>query len=223
MDIDFAVLWHYRLVFAEGFATTVLVCGAGTALALAGGLVVGIARLSPNPALSGVALAYVEISRNLPFMVLLFLMFFGLPVLGAHLPAYLIGAVALALYGSAYFGEIYRAAILSVPRGQWDAAEALGMTRWRILRSVVLPQAMGFFIPPATNQAIMLLKESAVLSVITVVELTMAGHVVTGYTYRPIEIFVLVAVLYWTLTALIARAGRLLEARTERHLQKVQL
>jgi len=223
MDLDFATLWNHRLIFAEGFATTVLVCAAGTALALAGGLVLGIARLSRHPALSGAAIGYVEVSRNLPFMVLLFLMFFGLPVLGAHLPAYLIGTLALALYGSAYFGEIYRAAILSVPRGQWDSAEALGMIRWRILRSVVLPQAMGFFIPPATNQAIMLLKESAVLSVITVVELTMAGHVVTGYTYRPIEIFVLIAILYWALTALVARAGRLLEARAERHLQKVQL
>ncbi len=223
MDIDFSVLWNYRLVFAEGFATTVLVCGAGTVLALSGGLVVGIARLSRNAALSAAALAYVEISRNLPFMVLLFLMFFGLPVLGAHLPAYFIGTSALALYGSAYFGEIYRAAILSVPRGQWDAAQALGMTRWRILHLVVLPQAMGFFIPPATNQAIMLLKESAVLSVITVVELTMAGHVVTGYTYRPIEIFVLIAILYWTLTALVARAGRVLETRAGRHVQRVRL
>src|SRR5262245_18966664 len=222
MQADLASLLDYPLIFAEGFAMPVLVCVAGTVLALAGGLVVGVGRLSRNAAISGPALIYVEISRNLPFMVLLFLMFFGLPALGLHLPAYLIGTLALALYGSAYFGEIYRAAIVSVPRGQWDAAEALGMARWRILRSVVLPQAMGFFIPPATNQAIMLLKESAVLSTITVIELTMAGHVVTGYTYRPIGIFVLIAILYWTLTALVARAGRHLEARAERYQQKVQ-
>jgi polar amino acid transport system permease protein len=220
MRLELTVLSDYWGIFAHGLIVTIAVCVAGNALALLIGLFLGVGRLSRRVMIRGASLAYVEISRNLPFMVILYLAFFGFPVLGIELPAYIIGVACLAFYGSAYFAEIFRAAIQSIPDGQWDAAKSLGFSRWRTLRHIVLPQAMAFLIPPATNQVIMLLKESAVLSTITVVELTMAGQVVFGYTYRPIEIFVLVATLYWLLTTALAHAGAKLEALAGRHLQR---
>jgi polar amino acid transport system permease protein len=193
----------------------VIVVATSVIVALAVGLLVALGRLSARPIYAVPARVFIELPRNLPFMVLLYLLFFGLPGFGIQLPAYQVGIVALSLYGAAYYAEVFRAAIRSVPKHQWEAARALGLSHARTLRFVIIPQMMGFFIPPATNQAIMLLKESAVLSTITVLDITMAAQVVQGYTYRPLEVYLLIALLYWALTAVMARVGRALELRLQ--------
>lgn len=157
-------------------------------------------------------MALSEIERDLPFIVLLFLVFYLLPVLGVKLAPLVVGVITLSIYGAAYFAEIIRGAIQSVPKGQMEAARSTGMSRLQAFRHVIVPQMMSYFIPPATNQAILVVKESAVLSTITVAELTMAGQVVQGYTYSPIEVFALISVFYWILCTLFSRAGAWLES-----------
>ncbi|HUS96783.1 MAG TPA: amino acid ABC transporter permease [Hyphomicrobiaceae bacterium] len=214
MEFDVNVIVTYWPIIARGLAVTVGIFLGSLVLSFVLGLLIAIARLSRLSLLSRAAYVYIEFVRNLPFMILLFLFFFGLPAFGLHLPSFVIGVIALTVYGGAYYAEIFRAAIQSVPKGQTDSARATGMTHGQALRHIILPQMMGFFIPPATNQAVMLIKESAILSTITVVDLTMAAQIVQGYTYSPVEVFFMISVLYWILIAGVARVGLWLERVT---------
>jgi ABC-type amino acid transport system permease subunit len=144
-------------------------------------------------------------------MVVLFLIFYLLPAFGIRLPAFAVGVITLSLYSGAYFSEIMRSAILAVPKGQMESARATGMSPLQALRHVVAPQMMGYFLPPATNQAVLVVKESSILSTITVAELTMASEVIQSYTYSPIEVFVLISILYWLMCTSVTRIGRKLE------------
>jgi len=141
-------------------------------------------------------------------------MFFVVPALGVPISATAAGISALTLYGGAYFAESIRGAILSVPRGQVDAARAAGMSEALAMRRIVLPQRMAFLIPPLTNQLIGLIKDSSVLSIITVPELTMATQTVLGTTFAPVEAYSMVALLYWGLTAAVAALMGRLEQHT---------
>jgi polar amino acid transport system permease protein len=211
MTFDLDILVEYWPVILRGLGLTLALSAIAVVCALVGGLVVALMRMSRRRPVSLVASAYIEVGRNLPFMIIAFLIFYGLPRWGVQLPAFIVGAIALSLYASAYFAEIIRAAILSVPKGQMESARAVGMSRSQALRNVIFPQMMGYFLPPATNQAIMVVKESSILSTITVMELTMAGQIIQGYTYSPVEAFVTAAVLYWLICAAVARAGTKLE------------
>jgi polar amino acid transport system permease protein len=213
MTFDYSIGLRFWSLFAEGLAVTFLVSAAALAAGLVLGLALAAARLARGRVWRAGSLAVVELVRNLPFIVLLFILFFGLPPLGVHVPSYLVGIIALGLYAAAYYAEIYRGAIGSVPGGQWEAARSLGLARRQTLARIVLPQMLRYFIPPATNQAIMLIKESAVLSTITVVDLTMAAQIVQSTTFRPLEVFVIVSLLYWALTEAVARLGAFCEKR----------
>jgi His/Glu/Gln/Arg/opine family amino acid ABC transporter permease subunit len=211
MTFDVSVIHQYWPYFWRGFLMTVSISLVAPALALAIGALIAFLRLSRTKAVASAAAAVSEIVRDLPFIVFLFLIFYFLPTIGVKLPALLIGILTLGLYGGAYFSEIIRGAIQSVPPGQMESARSTGMSRLQAFRYIVIPQMMGYFIPPATNQAILVVKESAVLSTITVAELTMAGQVVQNYTYSPIEVFLVVSLLYWVLCAAFGRAGLFLE------------
>ena len=124
--------------------------------------------------------------------------------------------LALAAFGSAYFAEIIRAGIDAVPKGQLESARAIGMTDWQSMKNIILPQTLSIVIPPLTNQTLTLIKESAILSTITVHELTMTGLMVQGETFRPFEVFIMVALLYWALNETIATIMR----RFEKNIKK---
>jgi His/Glu/Gln/Arg/opine family amino acid ABC transporter permease subunit len=219
MKLDFGSLVQYWPVILSGFLLTLVVWAIALVLALALGTALATARLSRNRLTAWVALMLVEVIRDLPFMVILFMAFYLLPAIGVRVPAVDVGIATLGVYAAAYYAEIIRGAILSVPRGQMDSARATGMSRNQTFRHVIFPQMMGYFLPPATNQAIMIVKDSAILSTITVTELTMAAKIVMTYTFAPIEIFVVITVLYWTVCTSISHAGTRLEARLLRHLR----
>ena len=212
MKFDYGILLTYWPIILKGIGLTIALSALTIVIAPIIGVGVALGRSSRSRLVRALALGYVEIGRNLPFMVILFLLFFGLPAYGIRLPEFVVGLTALSLYAAAYFAEIIRAAILSVPKGQMESARAVGMSRWQALRHVVFPQMMGYFLPPATNQAIMVVKESSILSTITVIELTMSGQIIQGYTYSPIEVFAMVSVAYWVICAAVTRAGVKLEA-----------
>jgi polar amino acid transport system permease protein len=213
MRFDFSIFVTYWPLIVHGLSLTVAASGLALPLSLLFAAVLTVARLSRNRMSRYAAVAFVEVMRNLPFMVVLFLIFYLMPAMGLRLPAFAVGVITLSLYAAAYFSEIMRGAIQSVPKGQTDSALALGLTRMQALRYVIVPQMLGYFLPPATNQAITVIKESSILSTITVTELTMAGEVVQGYTYSPIEAFAAVSLLYWLLCAGVSRTGRVLESK----------
>ena len=145
-----------------------------------------------------------------------------MPFYGLRLSAEYVGILALAAFGSAYFAEIIRAGIDAVPKGQLESARAIGMTDWQAMKNIILPQTISIVLPPLTNQTLTLIKESAVLSTITVHELTMTGLMVQGETFRPFEVFIMVALLYWALNETIATIMRKLEKKFSKDRKKTE-
>jgi polar amino acid transport system permease protein len=148
--------------------------------------------------------AYVWLIRGIPFMAQLVIVYFGLPVIGITFTAEQATIVSLSIYSSAYFAEIFRTAWASIARGQIEAARAFGIGRWAVFRSIELPQAIVFSIPLLANQMILVIKESAIASVITVPELTFTASDVVASTYAYIGPYAMLIVCYWMLTQCIA-------------------
>ncbi len=220
MTFDSAVLLQFWPLILKGFGVTIALFALSTILALFLGGVVAMARQSRFRVLAWVAISYIELIRNIPFMIQLFLVFFVLPFYGLHMPAFVVGVIVLTIYGSAYFAEIVRGAILSVPKGQLESARAVGMSYRQAMRRIIFPQMLGYFIPPATNQAVMQVKESAITSAITVTEMTMAAQIIQGETYSPIEVFLVISVLYWLLCTGISRSAKWSESRLQPHVRR---
>jgi polar amino acid transport system permease protein len=210
--LDLSVItsnWQY---FAHGIGVTILVTTAATILGFCIAFIVALLRTSAFLPLRIAAGAYVEVLRNIPFIILLFIFFYGLPFAGIRIPERLAGTIALAMFASAYYGEILRGAMAAVPHGQVEAAQAMGLTNRQILRDIIVPQMWKFALPPMAGTTTMAVKESSILSTITVSELTYQGLIVQGMTFAPFEVFFAVAGLYWIFTALLSWGFR----RTER-------
>lgn len=162
------------------------------------------------------ATAFIELFRNTPFMIQVFLLFYVLPFYGIRIPANIVGIIGLALFGSVYYAEIIRAGIDAIPRGQLESAKSTGMSYWQSMTNIVLPQTMRIILPPIGNQTLSLVKESSILSTITVQELTMSALIVQGQTFRPFEVFIVITLLYWGVNELIATGLRIYERRLKR-------
>lgn len=200
---DTSVITGHWLDFARGIGVTVLVTSLGLLLGFLIGFAVALLRASSLLPLRILIGFYVEVLRNIPFIILLFIFFYGLPFANIRLPSQVAGGIALALFSSAYYAEILRGAMAAVPHGQVEAARAIGFSHWQILRDVVVPQMWKFALPPLAGTTTTTVKESSVLSTIAVAELTYQGLIVQGMTFAPFEVFVTVAALYWIYTALL--------------------
>lgn len=165
------------------------------------------------------ALAFIEIIRNTPFLIQVFMVFYVLPFYGIRMEPLTAGIGCLSAYAAAYFAEIIRGAIQSVPVGQSEAARALGLPGLLIMRRIIFPQMLGYLIPPLTNMGMTLIKESSVLSVITVAELTYMGQFVIGKAFAPVEMFSVIALIYWLITALFGAGMQIMEKRVNRFAQ----
>ena len=195
---DFAALWQFRSLIAVGFGYTLAYTIACVLLGLLLGLLVGLGRLSSNPLISAPLRAYVELFRCTPVLVQLVWFYYALPVLsGIEMSAGMAAMVSLALYGGAFYSEIIRGGIVSIDIGQTEAGSALGMTRLQLMRRVILPQAFKRMTPPLVSQSIMQLKNTSLLSVLAVPDLLYQGQIIAHETYRPLEIYTLVAVMYF--------------------------
>jgi polar amino acid transport system permease protein len=214
MQFDWNVLIKYWPLLAKGFWMTLYLCTASLALGLVIGLVGGLMRAAKNPWLRIPAQVYIEIIRDTPFLVQVFIVYFVLPFYGLRFSSTGSGLFALTVYAGAYVAEIIRGGIQAVPRGQVEAARSLGMSHMEAMRRIVLPQIWGFTLPPLTNQYISLIKESSLLSIITVPELTFAGQSIMGRTFSPIEAYFAITMLYWLINSVLAGVS----FRLERHL-----
>ncbi len=219
MNFDYGLVidnWH---LFATGLGGTIFIASVAITISFFVGTAIALCRLSGPRYLAVVAVSYIELIRNTPFLIQVYIVFFVLPALGIRLDALSSGIVCLAIYGGAYFAENIRAAILALPRGQSEAAKALGMSYWQIQRKVIFPQMLAYLIPTTTNLTLSLIKDTAILSVITVPELTYMAQVMIGDAFAPVEGFTVIAILYWGLNSIVAAAARKWERHSCRHLQ----
>ncbi|MFL9927061.1 amino acid ABC transporter permease [Herbaspirillum lusitanum] len=216
---DFGSLWQFRSIIAVGFGYTIAYTIACIALGLLIGLLVGLGRLSTNPLISGPLRAYVEVFRCTPVLVQLVWFYYALPVLvGIEMSAGTAAMLSLSLYGGAFYSEIIRGGIVSIEVGQSEAGWALGMTRFQLMKRIILPQAFKRMTPPLVNQSIMQLKNTSLLSVLAVPDLLYQGQIIAHETYRPLEIYTLVAVIYF----LILLPATILAKRLENYLAAQQ-
>jgi polar amino acid transport system substrate-binding protein len=190
----------YLPLLLRGAVKTVELSVLGMALAIVAGLALVLMRLYGVAPLRWFAKAYVEIIRGTPLLIQLFLIYYGLPELGIRLNAFSAAILGLGLNYAASEAENYRAGIQSVPQGQMEAALALGMTRWQMLQHVVLPQAFRVVIPPVTNDFIAMFKDSSIVSVITMVELTKVYGMLAMSTYDYIGLGIMTAGIYFALS-----------------------
>ena len=213
MSIDLSIFTNYGPQLLLGFWMTIKIVIGAIIMGMPLGLVLALGRRSRWKLMRILATSFIEIFRNTPFIIQVFMFFYVLPFYGLYLPAEYVGMVALALFGSAYFAEVIRGGINAVPNGQLESARATGMSDWKAMRYVVLPQTLPIILPAMTNQTLSLVKESAVLSTITVSELTMAAITVQGQTFRPFEAFIMIALMYWALNETIAIIMRQVERK----------
>ena len=204
-------------LLAAGLEWTIVVATGGMLLALALSLVLVAMRRSPYRLLRAPARIYTEIILGVPILVLLFIVFFVLPEAGVVIDPLPAGLVTLMLYYSPYLAEVIRGALDAVPAGQIEAARTVGMSRIRIAQRIVAPQAIGLMLPPMAGLFIGLTKDTAILSVISVAELTFQAKQVISRTYAPFEIYVLVAAGYWILTFVLESVLRRAETSVTRY------
>jgi His/Glu/Gln/Arg/opine family amino acid ABC transporter permease subunit len=193
---NFRVILEYMPLFLHCFVATLWLSGAG----LLGSLIVGTLacamRISRSRLLSTAAGVYIESIRSTPLLVQIYFFYFGLPSLGIMVTEEITGVVALSLNSGAYMAEILRAGVQSIPAGQIEASVASGLSYFHRMRHIVFPQALGVTIPPMLGQAIVLVKDSALLSLIAITELTRAGQIMTSERFMPAEGFFTSAVFY---------------------------
>lgn len=214
MDFDFSPAWDNWVELAHGAQVTVEVTVCALVLGCLLGLLVGIGRLDPGRRLIySLCTVYVAAIRGTPLLVQLFILFFGLPHFGILLPAFFCGVIGLGIYSGAYISEIVRGAILSVDRGQSEAARSLGMPAGMAMREVILPQALVRMIPPLGNEFIALIKNSALVSLLTIQDLMHEGQKIISVSYRSLEVYLVIALVYFVLTGITTLALRHFERR----------
>ncbi len=222
--------YQRALIFvSDGIGISIGVTSVSFVLIVVLGLFGGLGRLSKNRLVQGIATLYVEFVRGIPLMVQLLFWYFAFPAIIQNLGSslnyepfkhYFADPVAMAIMGlticyGAYMSEIYRAGIQSIAKGQMEAARSLGMTQFQAMRYVILPQAIRVILPPMGNEFISLLKDSSLVSVVAVADLTRRGREFMSQTATPIETWSIVALLYLVMTILSARVVNWIEKKTK--------
>jgi His/Glu/Gln/Arg/opine family amino acid ABC transporter permease subunit len=221
--VDFSVVAaNFKFLMVQGLVGfgpfiggTVRLAIPAMVLGFALGIVVGLARLSSAAWIRMPATVYVEFFRGVPLVMVIFWIWFIVPqLLRLPIPEYGVALTAFVIFEAAYFGEIVRAGVQSVPRGQVEAATALGMSAAKTMIWVVLPQALRNMVPSLVTQAIVLFKDTSLASIIGYVDLTKAAQIVNNREIKPFELYLFIAVVYWLCTYSMSIMARRLERRT---------
>jgi polar amino acid transport system permease protein len=216
-DWDFAFLWHYRSLILYGLGITIVYTIVTIAIGMVIGLVTGLLRLSPNKLITLPLTAYVEVFRCTPLLVQIIWFYYAFPVIiGIDIPAVIAAGLVLSLYTGAFYAEVVRGGVNSIERGQWDAARSIGLRYVQLMRLVILPQAFRRMIPPFMNQSIIQLKNTSLVSTIAVADLLYEGQMITAATYRPLEVYTMVAVIYFVVLFPMTLAAQEIERRLAR-------
>ena len=215
LNLDFNIVlqnWHYLY---QGAILTVQLSAVSVLMGLILGSILGLARISSIKPLRLISSAYVEFIRGTPLLVQILIIYFGLPSLGITIQSkFLAGAIALSINSGAYVAEIVRSGIQSIDKGQMEAARSLGMDYLISMRYVILPQAFRRIIPPLVNEFIMLIKDSSLLTVIGMMELTKRAQNIQARTYDYFELYFAIAIVYFLMTYTLSKVAGHVERRT---------
>jgi polar amino acid transport system permease protein len=214
--LDWNIIVHYFPFLFKGALLTLNISVLSLILGLIFGLIAALCKLAGNPLLRWPAVFYIWLIRSTPLLVQLFIIYFGFPQMGIDLGPFFSGVLGLALNVGAYNAETIRGGIISVPGGQTEAARSLGMSAGLAMRRIILPQALRIIIPPLGNNFIILIKDTSLVSTITLVELTLTAQRLIGSTYKPFEMYVMAAALYAVLTSSASLLLAGLEKRTKK-------
>ncbi|MCW3491048.1 amino acid ABC transporter permease [Dethiobacter alkaliphilus] len=214
-ELDFSVVFENLPFILQGAVLTVQISAVAVFVGFLIGSVVGLVKLSSIRPLRFLATAYIEIIRGTPLLVQIVLIYFGLASLNiVSLDRFTAGVIALSINSGAYVGEIVRAGIQSIDKGQMEAARSLGMNYVRSMRFIILPQAFRRIIPPLVNEFIMLIKDSSLLFAIGFAELMQRGNAIRARTYKDFEVFIGIAAVYFIMTFILSRVASYVERRT---------
>jgi polar amino acid transport system permease protein len=200
MTFDWSVVTANAGLLAEGAAVTIALAVATMVIAVPGGIALASMRLSGIAPLVAISACFTEFFRNLPLILVIYAAYYILPIaLDLRLPAFVTGLAALSLNVSAYNGETFRAGIVSIRRGQSEAALALGFSRWQTMREIILPQAIRRVLPVLASTWVSLFKDTSLVSVISVGELAFTAMRIRSQTFRVLEMLTAMAVIYWAM------------------------
>lgn len=214
---DAVLAWENLPFILSGISMTLAVSLIGMTIGLVFGLVLALLRGSNYWFFRWPARVYISFMRGTPMLVFLFILYFGLPVIGIELSAITAASVGFGLNSAAYIAEINRSSLNSVDQGQWESAKALNLSYWTTLRKIILPQATRIAIPPLTNVFMNLVKSTSLAAVITVPELFQKTQIVVGRTYDAMTMYILVALIYWAICVVISFIQDRLEVRFSKY------
>ena len=218
MPFNWDLVWSsFGPIIAGAVTGTIPLTLASFAFGLALALLVALMRLSRNAVMSGVARFYVSVIRGTPLLVQLFVIFYGLPSLGVKLDPWPSAIIAFSLNVGGYAAEVIRAAILSVPKGQWEAGHTIGMSRGQSLRRLILPQAARVSVPPLSNTFISLVKDTSLASLILVTELFRNAQQIAAFSQEFMVLYLEAALVYWVICLALSSGQSALEKRLDRY------
>lgn len=212
--MDFSFMYKYYGFFVDGTAITLLLSLFGVAFGALIGVLFALMKLSKNRLLKGFSSAYIEIIRGTPLLVQLYIVYYGIPrIIGIDFEDLTLGIIAISLNSAAYVAEIIRAGILSIDKGQMEAARSLGMTHRMAMTDIIIPQAFKNILPALGNEFIVLIKESAIVSIIGIHDLMYNTDTVRGNTFRPFTPLIVAAAIYFVITFTLSKLMGVLERR----------
>jgi len=217
VDLFWRSLWP---IVSGALVASIPLAFASMAIGLVIAVVIALMRLSGKAVLAGIARVYISIIRGTPLLVQLFVVFYGLPSIGVRLDPWPSAIIAFSLNVGGYAAEVIRAAILSVPKGQWEAAHTIGMSRGLALRRIILPQAARVSVPPLSNTFISLVKDTSLASVILVVELFRQAQQIATVSNQFLLIYLEAALVYWVICLILSFGQDALEKRLDRHVAR---
>jgi polar amino acid transport system permease protein len=220
MIFDPTIITDHLDDIASGFLVTLGTWSSGVVLGITLGMLIAVAQVFGNNLLRAPLRVFIELIRSTPFLVQLFLVYYGGPSFGLSLDPIPAGIIGLGVYGSVYFAEIFRSGFESVARGQLEAADCLGITRLQCTWRIQLPQMLVIILPALVNMITVLCKETAVLSIITIPELTMVLTGIGSQTFAFVETLLMLCIGYLILVELCSRLGMLLETRVGRFMNR---
>lgn len=213
-EFKYEVMWQSVPLLLQGVKLTILITAIGLFFGFILGAVAGLMKLSRKAVLRKIAGAYIESIRGTPLMVQVMFLYFGLPLAtGTRVAPLVAGITAIAVNSGAYIAEVVRGAVQSIDPGQVEAGRSIGLTRFQTMRYVIWPQAFRRMIPPLGNQFIISLKDTSLLVVIGVGELTRQGQEIIADTFRAFEVWLTVAIMYLVLTMTLSKVLAILERR----------
>lgn len=219
--MDFQAIQRSLPSLADGMVATLQLCGVAALCALTAGVLLCWAQRRAPALIQRMLRIYSDITLALPLLLIIYVLYFVLPEYDITLSSPAVGVLALTLYYASYIAQVLRGALQALPKGQWEASRVLGLTRLQALRDVVLPQALPQMLSPLAGLLIGLIKDSALLSVVSVQEFMYAAKQAISETYAPLEIYLTVALCYWLFNSFLDYGARRLERRMTRYVGRL--